>query len=286
MLPLLKADVRQAAESAGRAPEPGEIEAILRQREPGRRRALGEYQAGLIDFLQTDERRAAEGNQSNPVKAATDTLRDMRDVLLACAKRYRTAVVPAYTNGVQTQPATFGHLLLGYEATLQRSADQLAQAYPRLNTCPLGPAALATSSFPIDRVRLAELLGFGKPAQNSFDAARLSLIDISFEVASAALALSIGTFIQNVHAQYHHTQPWITLDSTDLLSPSTLMPCGPEPGPATGRRGDRQRGVHRAGGAQRLLRADGLQASPGTAHPRAAHRGERHRRRPAPIHLT
>ncbi|MFF7632351.1 lyase family protein [Kitasatospora sp. NPDC008050] len=153
-------------------------------------------------------------------------LGELRAGLLARAEQYGTAIVPAYTNGVQAQPTTFGHLLLGYEATLRRSADRLAAAYPRLNACPLGAAALATSSFPVDRERLAELLGFDEPVSNSFDAAQLSPIDVGFEVASAAMAmaLSIGTFIQDVHAQYHHARPWITLDNTDLLSPSTLMP--------------------------------------------------------------
>ncbi|MEU8515225.1 lyase family protein [Kitasatospora sp. NPDC048722] len=150
----------------------------------------------------------------------------LRAGLLALAERYGSAIVPAYTNGVQAQPTTFGHLLLGYEATLRRSALRLAEAYPRVNRCPLGAAALATSSFPVNRVRLAELLGFDEPVQNSFDAAQLSPIDVGFEVAASAmtLALSLGTFVQDVHAQYHHARPWITLDNTDLLSPSTLMP--------------------------------------------------------------
>ncbi|MER7846139.1 lyase family protein [Kitasatospora sp. NPDC096077] len=153
-------------------------------------------------------------------------LGELRTALLTLAERYGSAIVPAYTNGVQAQPTTFGHLLLGYEATLRRSALRLAEAYPRVNRCPLGAAALATSSFPVNRVRLAELLGFDEPVENSFDAAQLSPIDVGFEVAAGAmaLALSLGTFVQDVHAQYHHARPWITLDNTDLLSPSTLMP--------------------------------------------------------------
>jgi argininosuccinate lyase len=153
-------------------------------------------------------------------------LADLRAGLLAVAERYPAAIVPAYTNGVQAQPVTFGHLVLGYEATLRRSAARLAESYPRVNSCPLGVAALATSSFPVNRVRLAELLGFDHVVQNSFDAAQLSPIDVGFEVAACAmtLALSVGTFVQDLHAQYHHARPWLTLESTDLLSPSTLMP--------------------------------------------------------------
>lgn len=153
-------------------------------------------------------------------------LSELRAGLLSIAERHGSAIVPAYTNGVQAQPVTFGHLLLGYEATLRRSAARLAEAYARVNCCPLGGAALATSSFPVNRARLAELLGFDDTVQNSFDAVQLSPIDIGFEVASCAMtmALSIGTFVQDVHAQYHHARPWIILDSTALLAPSTLMP--------------------------------------------------------------
>lgn len=153
-------------------------------------------------------------------------LDDLRNQLLGVAERYASAIVPAYTNGVQAQPVTFGHLVLGYEHTLRRATERLNQAYRRVNLCPLGAAALATSSFAVDRVRLAELLGFDAPVRNSFDAAQLAPVDIGFDAASCvmALALSIGTFIQDVHAQYHHARPWILLDSNDLLSPSTLMP--------------------------------------------------------------
>ncbi|WP_327068413.1 FAD/NAD(P)-binding protein [Kitasatospora sp. NBC_01250] len=80
LLPLLRAELRRAAETAGGIPGSDEIESILRTPEPVRR-TLGEYQAELVDFLRTDERRAAEGNLRNPVKAATDALRDLRDVL-------------------------------------------------------------------------------------------------------------------------------------------------------------------------------------------------------------
>ncbi|MFL6121396.1 lyase family protein [Actinophytocola sp.] len=153
-------------------------------------------------------------------------LDELRNRLLALARHHASAIVPAYTNGVQAQPVTFGHLVLGYEHALRRSAQRLAEAYHRVNLCPLGAAALATSSFPVDRARLAELLGFAAPVRNSFDAAQLAPVDTGFEVASCAmgLALSIGTFIQDVHAQYHHVRPWIRLDSDGLLSPSTLMP--------------------------------------------------------------
>jgi argininosuccinate lyase len=153
-------------------------------------------------------------------------LNDVRHEMLRVGSAYSDAIVPAYTNGVQAQPVTFGHLMTGYEAALRRSAARMKETYQRLNQSPLGAAALATSSFAVDRPRLAKLLGFSECVENSFDAAQLSVVDVGVEAASCAciIALSLGTFIQDLHAQFHHARPWILLDGANLLSKSTLMP--------------------------------------------------------------
>ncbi|WP_051977481.1 lyase family protein [Necropsobacter rosorum] len=149
-----------------------------------------------------------------------------RKLLLKLAAENIHTVVPSYTNGVQAQPVTLGHLLLGYEATIARSARRLKEFFPRLNKSPLGAAALATSSFSVDRVLLAELLGFHGIVENAFDAAQLSVIDIGAEAANLAalLALSVGTLVQDLHIQFHHVRPWLLLNDDSLKSPSTLMP--------------------------------------------------------------
>jgi uncharacterized NAD(P)/FAD-binding protein YdhS len=81
LLPLLRADMLKAAESLGTVPDLGEVETILRPLDQGREKTIGEYQDDIVDFLRKDERRAAEGNLKNPVKAATDALRDIREEL-------------------------------------------------------------------------------------------------------------------------------------------------------------------------------------------------------------
>ena len=80
--------------------------------------------------------------------------------LLKRAEEHIETIIPAYTHGVQAQPTTFAHYLLAFESALARACERLQQTYARVNRCPLGAAALATSSFPLDRKRLAELLGF------------------------------------------------------------------------------------------------------------------------------
>jgi uncharacterized NAD(P)/FAD-binding protein YdhS len=81
LLPLLLADLRVAAGSVVPMSDVGDIESILRPPGWGRPRTLGQYQSAIVDFLAMDERRAAEGNRTNPIKAATDALRDLRDEL-------------------------------------------------------------------------------------------------------------------------------------------------------------------------------------------------------------
>jgi len=105
-----------------------------------------------------------------------------REKLLALADRHKETIIPAYTHGVQAQPTTFAHYLLALAAALARQTERLQQAYRRVNQNPLGAAALATSSFPLDRERLAVLLGFEGLVENAYDANHLAPVDSSLEV--------------------------------------------------------------------------------------------------------
>ncbi len=145
---------------------------------------------------------------------AFEKLNGLRDALLALAAQAPNAILPAYTWGVQAQPITLGHYVSAYANALDRQATRMREAYARLNQSPLGAAALGTSSFPVDRPRLAELLGFDSPVENSLDANQISPIDGGAELAglSTSAALTLGTFIADVTAQYAQTEPWIILD--------------------------------------------------------------------------
>jgi len=155
-----------------------------------------------------------------------DALDEARARMDTLAARYANDIVPAYTNGVQAQPTTYGHYLLGFSAALARDAQRLHEAYARLNLSPMGSAALGTSSFPIDRKRLADLLGFDGVAENSYDANQVSQIDIGAEAASLAstMALTVGAFVQDVHTQYHQPRPWLMLQEGKLTGTSSIMP--------------------------------------------------------------
>lgn len=174
------------------------------------------------DILATN-RRVMQRDRFLDLFAAMDVTRGK---LIELAAKHQTTIVPAYTNGVQAQPTTYGHYLLAFASAFDRDAERLRQAWARLNLSPMGSAALGTSSFPIDRPRLAALLGFDGVAENSYDADQLAAIDIGAELVNVAstMALTTGAFVQDVHTQYHQSKPWILLQQGALTGTSSIMP--------------------------------------------------------------
>ncbi len=155
-----------------------------------------------------------------------DGLDTARGKLQSLAGKHVKTIVPAYTNGVQAQPTTYAHYLGAYAGAFERDAQRLREAYARLNLSPLGSAALGTSSFPVDRKRLAELLGFAGVVENSYDANQLATRDVGVELDAIAanIALTVGAFVQDVHTQYHQTEPWLLLQEGALTGTSSIMP--------------------------------------------------------------
>jgi argininosuccinate lyase len=116
---------------------------------------------------------------------AIDTaLRALQLALATKALNTAGAVMPGFTHLQTAQPITFGHHLLAYVEMLGRDRDRFADAAKRLNECPLGAAALAGTSFPIDREATSRDLGFARPAANSLDA--VSDRDFALETLAAA----------------------------------------------------------------------------------------------------
>jgi len=155
-----------------------------------------------------------------------EALTAARGKLVELASRHVRTIIPAYTHGVQAQPTTFAHYLLALENALARQGERLRQAYSRVNCNPLGAAALATSSFPLDRGRLAALLGFDGLLENAYDANHLAPVDCALDVAAALAiaAVQIGQFAQDIHAQYAEPAPWFMLAEGGLTGVSSIMP--------------------------------------------------------------
>ena len=94
------------------------------------------------------------------VDAIAASIKRLRHALLDLAEKHAETIMPGFTHLQVAQPVTFGHHLLAYDAMLSRDAQRLAECRKRINLLPLGSAALAGTSFAIDRVRVAQELGF------------------------------------------------------------------------------------------------------------------------------
>ncbi|MCG8490246.1 MAG: argininosuccinate lyase [Sneathiellales bacterium] len=116
-------------------------------------------------------------------------LKDLQDALLFQAEAEAETVMPGFTHLQAAQPVTFGHHMLAYVEMIGRDRSRLKDARARLNECPLGSAALAGTSFPIDREMTAAALGFDRPTANSLDG--VSDRDFALEFLSFASICSM-----------------------------------------------------------------------------------------------
>ena len=128
------------------------------------------YTREAIDHLETELRRLQTG-------------------LLDLAEVEAETIMPGFTHLQAAQPVTFGHHMLAWLEMLERDRERLLDARKRVNTLPLGAAALAGTGFPIDRQYTTELLGFERPAANSLDA--VSDRDFALEVNAAGAILMV-----------------------------------------------------------------------------------------------
>jgi argininosuccinate lyase len=180
------------------------LEQVLKEIESGQMnysRALEDVhmniEARVKDMIGTPAGRLHTARSRND-QVATDFRLYVRDTIdafdaalarlqlaLACkAEVHAATVMPGFTHLQPAQPVTFGHHLLAYVEMLGRDRGRFGDARRRLNECPLGAAALAGTSFPIDRNMTAEALNFHKPAANSLDA--VSDRDFVLEALGAA----------------------------------------------------------------------------------------------------
>ena len=121
-------------------------------------------------------------------------LNQLRRALAGVALEHAATIMPGFTHLQVAQPVTFGHHLLAYAEMFGRDATRLADCRKRVNILPLGAAALAGTSFPIDRLQVATTLGFEGVAQNSLDA----VSDRDFAIEFCACAALIMTHISRL----------------------------------------------------------------------------------------
>ena len=131
--------------------------------------------------------------------------------------------MPGFTHLQTAQPVTFGHHLLAYVEMLDRDRGRLADCRRRLNECPLGSAALAGTSFPIDRTMTAQALGFDRPTANSLDAVSDRDFALEFLGAAAISAMHLSRFAEEIVIWC--SAPWRFIRLSDAFTTgSSIMP--------------------------------------------------------------
>ncbi|MBI3506342.1 MAG: argininosuccinate lyase [Proteobacteria bacterium] len=129
---------------------------------------------------------------------ADAALREFQRALIDRAEKHAGTVMPGFTHLQPAQPVTFGHHLMAYVEMAGRDRGRFADARTRLNECPLGAAALAGTSFPIDRHSTATELGFAGPTANSLDSVSDRDFALEFLAAAAIAAIHLSRLAEEM----------------------------------------------------------------------------------------
>jgi argininosuccinate lyase len=154
---------------------------------------------------------------------------DLQSALLAIAEKNVAVILPGFTHMQVAQPVSFGHHMLAYVEMFARDAQRLAEVRRRVNTLPLGAAALAGTSYPLDRERVARTLGMvdarGQPqiCQNSLDAVSDRDFAIEFTAAAALCMVHISRLSEELILWLSQSFGFIDIDDR-FCTGSSIMP--------------------------------------------------------------
>ena len=150
-------------------------------------------------------------------------LRRLQMALLDLAEREADTILPGFTHLQTAQPVTFGHHMMAWFEMLERDHGRLEDCARRLNQCPLGAAALAGTSYPIDREFTARELGFDGPCRNSLDAVSDRDFAIEFTAAASILMMHLSRMSEELVIWSSAQFGFITL-SDAFCTGSSIMP--------------------------------------------------------------
>ena len=150
-------------------------------------------------------------------------LRDLQAALIEQAEAHADAVMPGYTHRQAAQPVTVGHHMLAYVEMAGRDRGRLTDCRRRLNECPLGAAALAGTSFPIDREYTAKALGFDRPTANSIDSVSDRDFALEFLGTGAILAMHLSRLAEELFLWCNEGFGFVSL-SHAFTTGSSIMP--------------------------------------------------------------
>ena len=159
----------------------------------------------------------------NECDEISQLLKTLVDTLCGQAETYRDAIMPGYTHLQRAQPITFGHHLMAYASMFLRDIDRLKDVKKRMNILPLGSGALAGTTYPLNRLRTAELLGFDGVCANSLDG--VSDRDFCIELAAALslVMVHLSRFSEEIILWCSWEFKFIELDDA-FSTGSSIMP--------------------------------------------------------------
>ncbi len=147
----------------------------------------------------------------------------LEHVLLDLAEKNIDTILPGYTHLQRAQPSTLAHHMMAYANMLRRDVTRMEDCLKRMDECPLGAGALATTTYPIDRERTAALLGFAKPTENSLDSVSDRDFAIEFLSACSILMMHLSRFSEEIILWCSWEFKYIELDDAHSTG-SSIMP--------------------------------------------------------------
>ena len=141
----------------------------------------------------------------------------LRDSALQVAEQNLDSVMPGYTHSQHAQPTTLGHQLMAWASALERDFERAVQAYSRVNQSPAGAAIMTGSSFPLNRHRTSELLGFDKVLRNTFDAILNEEVTLDTLMTVSTVHLNLAKWASDINF-------WFTSESGYIDIPDRF--CG------------------------------------------------------------
>ncbi|MES9986712.1 MAG: argininosuccinate lyase [Candidatus Thiodiazotropha endolucinida] len=157
------------------------------------------------------------------IEQIRDAILRLQTALLDKAELEADTILPGFTHLQTAQPVSFGHHMMAWFEMLERDRERLADCNRRLNVMPLGAAALAGTTYPIDRHMTAELLGFSRPAENSLDAVSDRDFAIEFSAAASILMMHLSRFSEELIIWSSAQFGFIEL-SDSFCTGSSIMP--------------------------------------------------------------
>ena len=154
---------------------------------------------------------------------ANSLLLQLMGALLSQAEQHVNTLLPGYTHLQTAQPVIFGHHMLAYLEMFSRDLGRFTDSRQRMNECPLGAAALAGTSFPIDRHYTSERLGFGTPMRNSLDAVSDRDFAIEYVAAAATCMVHLSRLAEEITLWMSPQFDFIRL-SDNWTTGSSIMP--------------------------------------------------------------